>query len=246
MDKLFNKLVLDQTHWDSATPNGLTAIVHKFDKAGEHQVTLLKAGKVVQTFPLQVKKARQAVNKAAAAAAAPPAPTQLNIDLTRLQRPGKELAAAKLIERFAATADDHVLFEANGEAEGYALVAKVTQRGKEVETFNSQKLTPGDYYTITLTRPGKYSLANPLTGAKGSVTMSYPVMGDKPYRPPEPARVQCTSSGFSPAEITLEPFQSLVFEFQAPSRVVVDLVEAIDKPDEKKVQDKPTRIIRRR
>jgi hypothetical protein len=239
--------IITQTSWDSGILNGLTTIVHKFDAEGDHQVTLVKGGKPVKSFPIQVRgkgvpasgkgrgrKKPQAFSEPAAQVERAAIPEQIDIDLPGLEKPEKEHGQGKKIDRFSASLEDHVLFQAPGDPEGYSIVSQVGDKGKEKETFNSQKLTANDFYTVTLVRPARYTMANLVTGAKGTITMTYPVVGDKPYDPPEPARVRCTAKGFEPAEITLQPFQTLVFEFRTPSRIKIDLVEPIGKPERQK------------
>lgn len=229
MNMLFDKNIYAQTSWDSATPNGLTALAHQFTTVGEHQVTLQKGGQVVRTFPIQVKRNPRKAAPAAAEAAAVP-PKQLNIDLVGPESPEKELVQRKLGERFSTAPEGYVLFQARSDLEGYSVVSRMMAGGKQKETFNSEKLTNGDYYTVTLVRPGKYTMTNVLTGAKGTLTMAYPVVGDKPYQPPEPVRIKCTAGGLEPAQVSLQPLQTVVFEFQVPSRVKIDLVEPTERP----------------
>jgi hypothetical protein len=87
-----------------------------------------------------------------------------------------------------------------------------------------------DLFSVTIVRPGTYTVANTVTRAEGSVTVAYPTIGEAPYRPPEPASVVCRADGFDPPSVDLQPAQGLIFRFEVPSRIVIALAQPDDGP----------------
>jgi hypothetical protein len=87
-----------------------------------------------------------------------------------------------------------------------------------------------DLFSVTMVRPGTYTVANTVTRAEGSVTVAYPTIGEAPYRPPEPASVVCRADGFDPPSVDLQPAQGLIFRFEVPSRIVIALAQPDDGP----------------
>ena len=66
---------------------------------------------------------------------------------------------------------------------------------------------------------------------QGEIRVSYPVIGDQPYRPPEPLEVQVSAGGFQPNSIQLQPVQGLIFHIgDAAVRIQIELVEPDDGP----------------
>jgi hypothetical protein len=43
-----------------------------------------------------------------------------------------------------------------------------------------------------LVRPGLYAVRNTLGKAEGRIVVTYPVVGERPYRPADPVGVLCT------------------------------------------------------
>jgi hypothetical protein len=73
-----------------------------------------------------------------------------------------------------------------------------------------------DLFSVTMVRPGTYTVANTVTRAEGSVTVAYPMIGEAPYRPPEPASILCRADGFDPPSVDLQPAQGLISASRCP------------------------------
>ena len=63
--------------------------------------------------------------------------------------------------------------------------------------------------------------------------MLYPVIGDKPYRPPDPLNVEVRDGGFTPNAIELQPAQGIVFHVQCSARIKIDLERPDDGPPDR-------------
>jgi hypothetical protein len=230
--------VFTQTSFDSGALSGLGAVVHRLAQAGEHRVTVLQGEKPIQTFPLRVL-ARPAQPPTLAPHALPAAgPVEVHVDLGRaLAAPGR--VAALLPEDLAVVEQGYAVFHAPPGSSGLAVQLNAPQAGAGAPSFDSRKLQNGDIFAVTLLRPGRYSLTNslssagtgPATGAQGTIQVAYPVVGDKPYRPPDPLQVQVGEGGFQPATIQLQPLQGLIFHIgNVAARIQIELVEPDDGP----------------
>jgi hypothetical protein len=233
--------VFTQTSFDSGALSGLGAVVHRLTQAGEHRVTVLQGEKPIQTFPLRVL-ATPAQPPALAPHALPAAgPVEVHVDLGRaLAAPGR--VAALLPEDLAVVEQGYAVFHAPPGSSGLAVQLNAPQAGAGAPSFDSRKLQNGDIFAVTLLRPGRYSLTNALhsggtgpasggTGVQGTIQVAYPVVGDKPYRPPDPLQVQVGEGGFQPNSIQLQPVQGLIFHIgNVAARIQIELVEPDDGP----------------
>ena len=124
--------------------------------------------------------------------------------------------------------EGYVLFSNAEQAAGYAVT--VTRPEEPEGAFDTRELGGDDLFSVTMVRPGTYSVSNTLAGTEGSVTVAYPTVGDTPYRPPEPVSVVCRADGFDPPAVDLQPAQGVIFRFEVPSRIVIALAEPDDGP----------------
>jgi hypothetical protein len=217
---LINRQIFEQTSWDSGALTGTGVVVHKFEEPGEYGVTVLEEEEVIERSQLTV-------TEEAPGTEAPPA--SVEVDLKKLR--GRGLARRRP-ERLAGEPGERLVTRAGGYAsfydwsgKGTTIVAERTRGGREARRFDSRRLERGDFFAVTLIRPGTYSLANVHNRARGEITVAYPTVGDKPYRPPEPVQVNCARNRFEPDKIDLQPGQGIVFHFNTPSRIKIDLVE---------------------
>jgi len=160
-------------------------------------------------------------------------PVELHVDLGRaLAAPGR--VAALLPEDLAVLEQGYAVFHAPPGSSGLAVQLNAPQAATGAPSFDSRKLQNGDIFAVTLLRPGRYSLTNSLgsTGTmQGEIRVSYPVIGDQPYRPPDPLQVQVGESGFQPNSIQLQPVQGLIFHIgNVAARIQIELVEPDDGP----------------
>jgi hypothetical protein len=224
---LINRALLEQQTFDSATPAGSAVIVHRMDRAGEYDVHIARDDEVVGVFRLNVGEApgpEQTVIRSAGSVSAPLEPgSAVALDLAAAMR--KPPAERTL----AVPAGGWVSFTAPAGAVRRRVL--VTPAGDGGEDFDSRRLGPGDVFAVTLIRPGRYAVTNDASGARAEVRVTYPQVGSSPYRPPDPATVDCGANGFSEAAIVLGPAQGLVFQIGAEARIRIELVEPDDGPE---------------
>jgi hypothetical protein len=103
-------------------------------------------------------------------------------------------------------------------------------RGAKDVEFDSRRLGEADTFAVTLVRPGLYAVRNTLGNAEARIVVTYPVVGDRPYRPADPVTVLCTKKGFDPEHLEIGPAQALIFRFETAARLAVELLEPDDGP----------------
>ncbi len=219
MKAFLNQRFLNQTRFDSAAPAGAAVVAHRCEREGEFELhvglkrdVLARARFAVGSDPA----AREAVTEAA------PLPA-VGVDLFKLVRPGVSAPALPAIAPggwLSLTSsqplrDHHVLLREQGVRSG---------------SFDSRRLDGRSLFALTMIRPGRYSLADAISGAAGEIVVAYPVRGKRAYRPPEPLQIEVTEKGFGAAPILLSPAQGLVFRFAAESRIQIELLEPDDGP----------------
>lgn len=115
-----------------------------------------------------------------------------------------------------------------GAAGGYAVeLFKSGESGRGAKVFDSRALGKDDMLAVVLMRPGAYSVTNVSNGTKADLRVAYP---EKPLGLLEPAKVTCAASAISPTAINVQPTQGLVFSFETPSRVKIELQTPDDRP----------------
>lgn len=105
--------------------------------------------------------------------------------------------------------------------------------------FDSAKLGPGDIYTASPLRPGRYQ-ATDGAGHTAEVRVLYPnPPGQHARRPLDPVRVRVTEGGFEPAKIEAHGAQGIVFAIEASARIQLRLQEPDDGPDGPRTPRRP-------
>jgi hypothetical protein len=235
MKTLTNVQLITRTGFDSGSLGGLAAVVHRFAEPGDHQLTILQADQPVHTLSLRVLPVGQMpaqLGQQLPSGTRPTAveiPLEVHLDLGQVVAPLGQLAAQPPGPALQVGAEGYAVFHAPTGAQGFAV--QVQPSGAPDITFDTRRLQNGDIFSVTLLRPGRYSLANASTGASGEIRVAYPVVSDTPYRPPDPLEVQCGDSGFQPSAIELKPAQGLIFHIgNTEARIQIELVEPDDGP----------------
>jgi hypothetical protein len=134
-------------------------------------------------------------------------------------------------EDLVVTVSGYAVFHAPPGVSGLAVQLQSPGGENQPPVFDNRQLKDGDIFAVTVFRPGRYSLTNTIGGAKGDLRVSYPVVGDTPYVPPDPLPVQVTAQGFQPGSLQLQPAQGIVFTINnTAARIQIDLVAPDDGP----------------
>ena len=187
MNNIIDVQILTQTHFDSGALSGLGAVVHRVLQPGDHRLTVLRADNPIQAMSLRVLPPA-----AAAQPSATPQPSELHVNLGQVLGPLGRLAPRPPAANLEMPAQGYALFHAPPDEAGFAVQLHAPGTENQPPSFDSRQLDNTDVYATPLLRPGRYSVTNVATGAKGEIRVSYPVIGDKPYRPPDPFEVQVT------------------------------------------------------
>lgn len=224
--------LFEQTSFDSAAPNGAAAVVHKFGDAGEYVVRFISG-------EANLSAVRLTVGSDPSEKALPP--EGVSIDLTKIEYSSQMGGADGHEDFFVVRPKGYVAFTAaSPKAKPYAVVAKSAYDAetKDKLEFDSRRLGANDIFTLTLMRPGNYRVVNELGKYEGVITVAYPVIGDRPYRPPSPLEVDVNDSGFEPSTIKLQPAQGVIFKICTAARIKIDLIQPDDGP-----KDRPPRKV---
>jgi hypothetical protein len=235
MEPVVNRQLFELVNFDSATPAGSAAVVHRFTAEGQYILSLIRENRVVETRSLTVLPAEAPVSESAATSPGPGVhpPEAITIDL-RDSEPGPGLSrVAEQPSRLTIPAGGYAAFTGPPGLVNRAVVRRVDAAGdKENVEFDTAELGPDDVFALTLVRPGTYAVRDAVGDHTGRIVVTYPVVGDVPYRPADPVDVRVEDSGFNPGDVTIGPGQGTVFRIGTRSRVSVDLLEPDDGPRE--------------
>jgi hypothetical protein len=213
---------------DSGALTLLGTVVHQFTEPGEYRGAAGGPGGASTPFYLTVDKS--------------PAVNQVNIDLATLGAPAVAASGCDCetpptaSNRFSLGAHGYAVFHVSGGAGGHYVKIGRAAAAPAAKDFDSTSLKNGDLFAATILRPGRYKVTNAHhKGAKHSdLTVTYPGRGKAAFQPPPTLRVECTAAGFSSPRLELKATQGIVFTCQDPSRIVIELIEALDPPRERR------------
>jgi hypothetical protein len=220
MKATFDPNLFLQIGLDSGSLTMLGSIVHAFTEPGEYRGALHKGEEVKATFFITADKQSPAA--------------QATIDLASLaaSSSGECCGAQSIGPRFTVNPQGYTLFHVSGGEGGYYVHVRRTDDDPVNKGYDSRTLAGGDIFSAILLRPGVYRVTNTLGKAKGEVVVAYPPpVGDKPYRPPSPLRVESGPEGFHPPRVSVQPGQGVLFSAKCPTRIAIELVKPDDGPN---------------
>jgi hypothetical protein len=163
---------------------------------------------------------------------------QVQVDLKALDLSAGQQIEDKSQNRFRLKREGYGLFYVSTGAGGYAVqIHKAEKDGSRAAVFDSRKLKDDDLFVATVLRPGTYSITNATTDARAELTVMYPEVGRIP-RSPQPVSLECTRQSITPSKMKISPTQPLVFSFDVPSRIKIELAKPEDRPRFVKPVDK--------
>jgi hypothetical protein len=102
--------------------------------------------------------------------------------------------------------------------------------------YQTAHLQPGDFFVLTVLRPGQYLAKIP--GEKAEATINVAALKTRegqPFCAGEPARVTAEKATFDPKQIKMNATEGLIFVAQGAERIVLELA----KPAEEEPRPKP-------
>ncbi len=206
--------VFQQIGVDSGALGLLSSSVHRFDRPGTFAGTAYVDGVARGEYDLVVEEG---------------GPAAAQIDLSAF--------GARRARRGDGCCDDgpdrptyhvavggYVCFCVTSGAERWATV--VGDPRERAAEFDSRRLEAGDMFAASVLRPGRYSVRNSF--GKGRTELVVPPVrrGKEPYRPAEPVRTRMGEVA-GRKSLRLGQAQGVVFTVAGPTRIVIDLDEAI-------------------
>ena len=248
---MINRNLFTQVNQDSGSISSATTVVHRFAERGAYKGVLLDGrGAAIAEFEVSVgggneermeqSEGHEHRHEENESESLPPLPTKVDVDLTSL-RGAATSATSSASDGCEGCGDDvdggqyrvasggYAVFKVPaGAAGGYAVeLYKSAESGKGEKVFDSRALGRSDMLAVVLLRPGAYSVTNASNGTKAELKVAYP---EKVPRLLDPVKVTCAGDAIRPDAIKVYPTQGLVFSFEAPSRVKIELVAPDDRP----------------
>jgi hypothetical protein len=233
MEPVVNRQLFELINFDSAAPSGSATVVHRFTAEGEYVLSLLREDHVVETRSLTLShsETRGGDSGTTSPRTGANAPETVTIDLRDSQPSPGLPRRARPPSRLTLPAGGYAAFTGPPGLVNRAVVRPVDAAGEQQDVvFDTAELGSDDVFAVTLVRPGTYAMRNALGDQTGRIVVTYPVVGDVPYRPADPVDVRVADSGFDPEAVTIGPGQGIIFRVSTRSRLTVDLVEPDDGP----------------
>jgi hypothetical protein len=209
--------VYTQIGLDSGALTMLGAVVHSFGEAGEYRGTARRGDLPEATFQVSVDPGC--------------AIAQVDIDLAALV--DEDDCCEDDARRFTVHPKGFAVFRVSKGSGGYSVNVRRADEDRSVKAYDSRRLEQGDIFAAVLLRPGRYSIQNELSKARGEVTAAYPTVGKTAYRPPAALNVECGDT-IKPSAIRLKPAQGLNIHATGPARIKIALVEPDDGPESRR------------
>jgi hypothetical protein len=219
---ILNRAVFVNRPLDSGAITVLATLIHRFTEAGDYDLFIRRGEQTIARSSVQAvgPLPGTAVGDARPKSAAAGGANQFNIDMATFgqsavdcPQPALTLATGGMLG-----------FYVSGGTGQYSVTLTRILGDKKVMVLDSTTGVPeGDFFAVTLVRPGVYSITNRLADAQARIDVSLPQPGS--YRPREGTLVQAVRGRFEPAEMKLFSGQSLVFQCQTAAHFVVELIE---------------------
>lgn len=217
----FDQHLYTQIGLDSGALTQLGALVHSFQEAGEYRGTARRGELPEATFQVSVDPGC--------------AIAQVDIDLAALA--DEDDPCGDDARHFTVHPKGFAVFRVSNGSGGYWVNVRRADEDRAVKAYDSRRLEQGDIFSAMLLRPGRYSIKNELSKARGEVTVAYPTVGKTAYRPPAALNAECGGT-IKPSAIRLKPAQGLNIHATGAARIKIALVEPDDGP---KSRPRPTR-----
>ncbi|MCG8604665.1 hypothetical protein MJD09_06655 [bacterium] len=211
MKARLNRQLFMQSVFDSGALGGTTSVVHQFCEDGEYKGVVRQRGQVVGQFAFHVDD-QSSVGQADfdLAVIASDQQNSEEYQCCCKDREGKGVVISP---------KGYALFYASRGTGFSVRVGKLESRKPD---FNSERLTSGDLFALSLLEPTKYSLRDTQSNAEGEIEVVFTARHAKRLPSLQPIRVEVTDSGFTPSNLKLVSTQGLVFQIQDKSRVLIE------------------------
>jgi len=223
MKALINTYAFRQTSIDSANLGVLGVVAHPISNDGEFEGSVFQNAVQAKTFHLTVSE--QMKNK------------QADVDLFTLVAQCQRQRTRYEEPSYSMAENGYVVFFVSQGPGGFHVLLKEQRKQKSRRVFDSRKLQKGDFFIVSLLRPGIYEMAEKYAKAEGKITIAYPKIEKQPYVPKPPETVIVSEAGFKPSNLKLGAAQGVIFTIETSKAAVkVNLKEPSNGPGRKKGQ----------
>jgi len=220
MRATLNRQLFTIATFDSGSLGMLASVVHQFSTPGRYQAAIQRHGVPAGTTEFEVSAESETM--------------QLSIDLADS---GPSQRSECECERRKATVPTlssrgYVLFFASSGTSGYSVVVgEVGEKG--APHFDSQNLTSGDLFALSILEPTSYGMINRAGKASGEIVVSFSSEDAKRLKSLETQFVDVSKIRFDPATVGLTSTQGLVFRVHDNARIVIEKRSAKPRKDER-------------
>jgi hypothetical protein len=201
-----NRVLLTNPALDSGAIAVRGTVFHVFREAGDHDVTILRDGRVAGQFTVAVQPEG--------------AVPQVNVDLAGLAADADR--SGNVTGHHGVREGGVMGFAVSLGVGRFAVVISHTAGGGSRTVLDSRGPLPaGDLFAVTLVTPGTYRATNLASRARLPITVAMPGR-DEPYSPARPTLVRAGDHGFDPAAAHILAGQSIVLLAETPARFLVE------------------------
>lgn len=213
-----NHALFNATTFDSGALGTLTSVVHAFTKPGTYHVHIAKGGTAVNSIQFEVSSDTEDM--------------QLTLDLSPAISPKASLdchcggQTDKIVAVPKVSPKGMVLFHAST-GTGYSATVK-DATGTVV--FDSQQLSKGDLFALSLFEPTTYTMKNTLGKATGEIDVTFTEKDKKRLSSLDTQYVETLADSFKPNKLSVTSTQGIVFQIMESARIVVQRKEKRAEP----------------
>ena len=200
-----NRALLTNPALDSGAIAARGTVFHVFGEAGDHDVTILRDGRVTGQFTVAVQPEG--------------AVPQVNVDLAGLAADADR--SGNVTAHYAVREGGVMGFHVGQGIGRYAVISHSAGGGSRTVLDSRGQLPAGDLFAVTLITPGTYRATNLTTQARLPITVAMPRRGE-PYSPARPTLIRAGDHGFDPAAAHILAGQSILLLADTPARFLVE------------------------
>lgn len=207
-----NRPVFSQRAFDSSALTVLTTLLHRFPEAGQYDVTVRRSGKLVGRLAVSISEGD--------------ADQQINIDMAKLGEAERRCGCDANSDYKLVTGGVMGFYASSGTGRYTVRVSYKNDKEKKKEILldSSQEVPQGDFFAVTLVRPGLYRVFNTKQKGEGEVRVRLP-KGENEYRPGQAKLVTLGKKDtIDSGSIEIFSGQSVVFHCKTPARIRAELL----------------------
>jgi len=204
-----NRAIFSARPLDSSTLTVLSTLIHRFQEPGDYEVFVRRGGQLIHRAPVRVVKSDAAY--------------QINVDMSALDANGGGDCCCDDESEYVLNAGGVMTFHATRGTAAYNVsVTQIGEREKRTLLDSREVIPAGDWFAVTLVRPGLYKVSAGNASAEVRVTMPKAGSG---FQPGQAHVIEVGQTGYRSKAPNILAGQTLVFQMNVAGRVHVELAE---------------------